>query len=108
MAMGSSLSPIVNSIFMEHLEKLALDTAQYKPSLWLRYVDDIVVFVVWPQGPEQLQKFLSHFNSLRPSIQFTTVVWKGMTLATKIYRTPTNTGRYLNFKSNHPPHVKKV
>jgi hypothetical protein len=42
MAMGSSL-PIVSNIFMEHFEKLALDSAQYKPSLWLRYVDDTFV-----------------------------------------------------------------
>jgi hypothetical protein len=42
MAMGSSLSPIVSNIFMENFEKLALDSAQYKPSRWLRYVDDTV------------------------------------------------------------------
>jgi hypothetical protein len=33
MAMGNSLSPIVSNIFMEHFEKLALDSAPYKPSL---------------------------------------------------------------------------
>jgi hypothetical protein len=63
MAMGSSLSPVVSNIFMEHFEELALDSAQHKPSLWLRYVDD--TFVVWPHGPEQLQNFLNHLNSLR-------------------------------------------
>jgi hypothetical protein len=40
MAMGSSLSPIVSNIFMEHFEKLALDSEQYKTSLQLWYVDD--------------------------------------------------------------------
>ncbi|XP_023710176.1 uncharacterized protein LOC111865964 [Cryptotermes secundus] len=69
MAMGNSLSPIVSNIFMEHFEKLALDSAPYKPSLWLRYVDD--TFVVWPHGPERLQTFFDHLNSLRPSICFT-------------------------------------
>jgi hypothetical protein len=39
MAMGNSLSPIVSNIFMEHFEKLALDSAPYKPSLLLRYGD---------------------------------------------------------------------
>jgi hypothetical protein len=34
-AMGSSLSPIVSNIFMEHSEKLALDSAQHEPSVWL-------------------------------------------------------------------------
>jgi hypothetical protein len=61
MAMGSSLSPIVIIIFMEHFEKLALDSAQHKPSLWFRYFDD--TFVVWPHNPEWLQNFFSHLNS---------------------------------------------
>ena len=33
--MGSSLSPAVSNIFMEYFEKLALDTEEQKPSLWL-------------------------------------------------------------------------
>jgi hypothetical protein len=69
MTVGSSLSLTVSNIFMEHFDKLALDSAPYKPSLWLLYVDD--TFVVWPNGPEWLQDFLSHLSSLRPSIQFT-------------------------------------
>jgi hypothetical protein len=67
--MGSSLSPIVGNIYMEHFEKLALDCAQHKPFLWPRHVDD--AFVVWPHGPDRLHNFLNHLNSLRPSIQFT-------------------------------------
>jgi hypothetical protein len=58
MAMGSSLSPTVSNIFMEHFEKLALESAQHKTSVWLRYFDD--TFVVWPHGPSRLQDFLSH------------------------------------------------
>jgi hypothetical protein len=105
---------------MEHFEELALDSAQYKPSLWLRNVDDI--FVVWPHGSERLQNVLIQLNSLRTSIQFTMeiesdsaihfldvlVIRKATSLATKVYRKPTHTGRYLNFRSNHPPHVKEV
>jgi hypothetical protein len=111
MAMGSCRSPIVSNIYMEHFEKLPLDWAQHKPSLWLWYVDD--TFVVWPHGPERF--------SLRPPIQFTVeiesdsaisfldvlVIRKGTTLATKIYRKLAHTGRYLNLKSNHLPHVKR-
>jgi hypothetical protein len=60
-AMGNSLSHIVRNILMEHFEKLAFGSAQHKPTLWLRNVDD--PFVVW-----RLQDFLSHLNSLsRPS-----------------------------------------
>jgi hypothetical protein len=65
----SSLSPIVSNIYMEHFEQLAVDSAQDKSSLWLRYVDD--TFVIWPHGAEGIQNFLNHLNSLRPAIQFT-------------------------------------
>jgi hypothetical protein len=118
MAMGSSLSPIVSNIYMEHFE-LAVDSAQDKPSLRLRYVDD--TFVIWPHGAEGIQNFLTHLNSLRPAIQFTMevesegtipfldvlVIKTGTALTTKVYRKTTHTGRYLNFNSNHPPHVKR-
>jgi hypothetical protein len=77
--------------------------------------------MVWPHGPEWLQNFLCHLSSLRTSIQFTVeiesdsvipfldvlVIRKEMTLATKVYRKSTHTGRFLNFYSNHPPHVKR-
>jgi hypothetical protein len=86
---------------MEHFEKLALDSAQYKPSL---YLDDTLV--VWPHGPERLQSFFSYLSSLRPSIHFTMeiesdsvvpfqdvlFITKGTAWATKVYRKPTHTG----------------
>lgn len=119
MAKVNSLSHTISNILMEHFEKLTLDSPQYKPSLWLQYVDD--TFVVWPHGLKQLQNFLSQLNSLRPSIQFimeiesdsviafldVLVIRKEMTLATKVFRKPTHTGQYLNVNSNHPPHVKR-
>jgi hypothetical protein len=67
--MGNSLSPVVSNIFMEHFEDIALDTAEYKPAKWLRYVDD--TFVVWSHGPARLQQFFNHINSVRPTIKFT-------------------------------------
>jgi hypothetical protein len=104
---------------MEHIEKLALESAQHKPSLWLLYVDD--TFLVWPHGSERLQDSLSHLSSLRPSIQFAMdtksdsaialldvlAIREGATLTTKVYRKPTHRGRYLSFNSNHPQHVKR-
>jgi hypothetical protein len=119
MAMGNSLSPIVSNIFMGYFEKLGLDLAQHKPSLWLRYVDD--TFGVWPHGPSQLQDFLNHLSSLRPSIQFVIeiesenaiafldvlVIREEATLTTKVYRKPTDNCRNPSFNSNHPPHVNR-
>jgi hypothetical protein len=54
---------------MEHSETLAHVSAQYKLSLWLRYVGDI--FVVWRHGAESLGHFFSHLSSINSSIQFT-------------------------------------
>jgi hypothetical protein len=68
MAMGNALFPVVSNIYMEHFEELALKTAAHRPSLWLRYVDDTVI---WPHGPDRLQEFFYHINGIRPTIQFT-------------------------------------
>jgi hypothetical protein len=51
MAMGRSLSSIISNNFMEHFEKLALDSALHKPLLWLWYIDD--TSVIWPHGSER-------------------------------------------------------
>ena len=45
-AMGSPLSPIIANIYMEHFEKIAVDTSSLQPMFWCRYVDD--TFVIWP------------------------------------------------------------
>jgi hypothetical protein len=71
-AMSSSLFPVVSNIFKEQFEKLT-ETADLKPAVWLRYVDD--TFVVWPHGPRSLQEFLCHLNSAKPTIQFA-MKWK--------------------------------
>jgi hypothetical protein len=60
MALGSSLSPIISTIYMGNFKKLAFDLTQHKPSPCFRYID---IFVVWPHGLEWLQNFLSHLNS---------------------------------------------
>ena len=67
-AMGSPLSQVIANLYMEHFEKLALDSSQLQPSLWLRYVDD--TFVIWPHGETKLQAFLQHLNGAHEAIQF--------------------------------------
>ena len=67
--MGSPLSSIIANLFMEHIEEKAITTAPFKPSLWIRYVDD--TFVIWPHGPAPLKRFHKHLNQQCPSIQFT-------------------------------------
>ena len=54
---------------MEFLEQAALVITPTKPDIWLRYVEH--TFVLWPHSRSDLNTFLNHLNSLRPSIQFT-------------------------------------
>jgi hypothetical protein len=75
MVMGSSLSYVVSNTFIllitlgrGHSEKLALGTAEQKPSLWLRYVDD--TRVIWPHGMDSLKKFCNHVTNLIPAMKF--------------------------------------
>jgi hypothetical protein len=120
MFMGNALSPVVSNNYMEHFEELALKKADHRPSLWLRYFSD--TFVIWQYGPERLQEFFCHINVIRLTIQFTMeteannkipflhvhVIRKQSSIITTVYRKPTHNGRYLNFHSNHSPHVNRA
>ena len=116
---GSPLSPVLADLYMESFETMAIvEKADQPPSLWLRYVDD--TFVIWPHGRDRLNDFLSHLNSLAPSIQFTMEIEEGGKLpfldvlvqrgcdglTTSVYRKPTHTDRHLDFRSNHHPRIK--
>lgn len=118
--MGSPLSPVAANLYMEHFEKMALDTAELKPTVWLRYVDD--VWAVWPHGAETLGVFLQHLNSIHENIRFTmemevdgslpfldvmTTRKPDGTLGHAVYRKPTHTNRYLNAESHHHPAQKR-
>jgi len=66
---GSPLSPIVANIYMEYFEEMALESAQLRPRVWRRYVDD--TFVIWQHGSPSKQSFLEHLNSQQDPIKFT-------------------------------------
>ncbi len=119
-AMGSPLSPVLANIFMEHFEQNALANSALVPKLWKRYVDDI--FAVWSHGKEHLSKFLSYLNNIHPSIKFTIEQENDQlslsfldialtrnpdgSLKHSVYRKPTHTDRYLNYRSFHHPQIK--
>ena len=70
-AMGSPVSPIMANIFMEWLEERAIVTAPHncKPTLWKRYVDDILEII--HKGEES--NLTQHLNTVDStgSIKFT-------------------------------------
>jgi len=73
-AMGSRVSPPVANMFMEHLERKLLDTApeDLKPTLWKRYVDDILKLVK-KDSVQKLTEFLQKMDDSN-NIKFTNEV----------------------------------
>ena len=67
-AMGSPISLIVANLCMEDFQIKAINSAEYPPSCWKRYVDDPFVVI----ESARKEKFLEHINNMDPHIQFTT------------------------------------
>jgi hypothetical protein len=119
-AMGSPLSPVVASFFMEDFEKRAIEQATHKPTCWFRYVDD--TFVIWKHGQEKLTEFLNQLNGLHNNIQFMVEkeedghlpvldidIYRKLNgfLGHRVYRKPTDTNLYLHHNSHHHPSHKQ-
>ena len=68
--MGSSLSLVLSNIYMEHFEVNLINDipTDMRPTLWLRYVDDILICYY---DMAKFDTFLELLNKIRPSIQFT-------------------------------------
>jgi len=110
-AMGSPVSSVVANLVMEDIETRALETFTDPPHLWKRYVDD--TFVIMKRS--KLSECLIHLNKIENSIQFTMekegclpfldlLVKRSPSghLLSAVYRKPTHSDRYLNFRSEHP------
>jgi hypothetical protein len=67
--MGSPLSPLIATLFMEDCEELAFGWATYKPIYWSHYVDDTFI---WLHRPEESHDLHTHFFNIHPKIQFIT------------------------------------
>ena len=86
--------------------------------MWVRCIDDTVI--LWPHQ-EDVQTVLDHVNSIQPSIQFNMekkqdnklpfldvlVTGTKQGFRSYVYRKPTFTRQYHNFRSHHPYNVKK-
>jgi hypothetical protein len=113
---GALPSLVIANFFMEDIEEVALSRGAYKPIYCFCYVDD--TFVIWPHGPEELNDFLNHANSIHPNTQFTMKneldghlpfldidIYTEDQMATwvTLYRKLTYTNMYLTAESHHHP-----
>ena len=120
--MGTALAPNYANLFMDRFKTKALDGWPLKPTLWLRFIDDI--FMIWPhgRGRDELDNFIKYLNSIHEKIKFTSEVSKNeinfldtkvkidehRKLYTTLYEKPTDTHLYLHYDSAHhgPCHTK--
>ena len=75
-AIGSSVSPIVASLYMEHFEGESTQVYLLPPRYWYRFVDD--TWVIQQQAHKHL--FLDHINSIDPNLNSQSKVIRKMEL----------------------------
>ena len=102
---------------MDKLETDFLNTQEYLPLVWYRYIDDVFILI---HGEEKLKFFLDDLNKYHPNINFThqsnkecinfldlTVSLLDNKVSTDLYIKPTDRHQYLHYSSSHPDHTKK-
>ena len=117
-AIGTKFAPTYANLFIAGLEKKIFENTNFKPLLWLRYLDDI--FCIWTEGFERLQEFYQYLNSFHPTIKFTmefskeqinfldvNISQKEGALQTDLYYKSTDTHQFLHFRSCHRYIYKK-
>lgn len=125
LAMGTKLAPALATLVMAEVEEQFLTEQALKPSLWRRYIDDILL--LWPHTKIDFQTFFSRLNDHTPKIKFTCnfsstsvdfldlTIYKNNNfsttgkLRTSIYYKPTNTFTYSHATSYwHPNTLKSI
>jgi|GEM_PF-4959363 len=120
-AMGNQVAPPLAIIFMHFLESKVLHAAKWKPSLFRRYVDDILF--IWRHGIAHLREFIADFQQAHPSIKFTyedsdtsqtqsicymdvEISVANSRLSYQLYEKPSDSGTCIPFNSSTPRSVK--
>ena len=117
MPMGSPLSPILANIVLQDFEQEIITKNNINSSFYFRYVDDIVLAI----HKEKVEGVLELFNSYHERLKFTVdfgddngihfldvkLMRQEGNIIFDIYKKPTNSGRYLNYFSNHPLEHKR-
>ena len=115
--MGSPLSPILTDLIIQNLERNIFNTLATYISIYYRYVDDIVIAAL----NDHINAILYTFNSYHERIKFTVdygenrgnhfldvkLLIEDWRVIFANYKKSTNSGRYLNFFSNHPVEHKR-
>lgn len=116
-AMGNPLSPTVADLVMEALMDNVMAKIDFPVPVIKKYVDDLVMALPL----EKVLEVLNIFNSYNPSIQFThetehnnrlpyldmvMVRLPDQSIKTEWYCKPMASGRFLDFFSSHPLHMK--
>ena len=118
--MESPLGPLFANIFLSFHESNWLNNCpvNFKPVLYRRYVDDCFLMF---QSADHIPQLLSYLNRQHPNIKFTSEVESSSTLPfldfsishkngvfeTSVYRKPTFTGLFTNFRSFIPFQYKR-
>ena len=112
MPMGSTLSPILANIVLQDLKQEIITANNIISSFYFRYVDDIVLVVHKDKVEEILKLFNSYHERLRFTVDFgdenginfldVRLMRQEGRIIFDIYKKPTNSGRCLNYFSNHP------
>ena len=110
--MGNSLAPILADLWMQKIEEKLNRFSANKPTMWLRYVDDVsCIFTI---RKEKILQFHTRINRWHPNLQFTVefepnksiafldvlVTQEEEKLTTSLYRKPTHTRLYLLWDSS--------
>ena len=66
-AMGSHVSPVVANLYMEEIEKIAINATPVSPKVWKQYVDDSFCII----KSDAVASFHDSLNSIDQHISFT-------------------------------------
>ena len=119
-AMGTKMAPAYANLVMGVLEKQMLSSHKHKPLVYFRYVYIDDIFMIWTDGEDILNDFLTHCNSQNKDIQFEQTISNtsipfldvsvtlegGKSVTTNLYCKSTDKHQYLYHTSCHPKYTK--
>ena len=114
---GNQLSGVLVCQFLEFLESNPFKYRLSSNTTYLRYIDDILIFL--PQNIK-IEEIAEKLNNVEPSINFTyekesnntipfldiLIIKSHNILTSKVYHKPTNKNDYIHFYSHHNNKIK--